>query len=288
MPKRPRPHQLEDLSRNRLHNKFEQAGWTVEDLTKDYGEDLLVRIFQDGNATPLSFFVQAKATDNIERYLKKDKEQILYPIATDHLQHWDRFWEPVILTVWDSKADITYWEFIQKFIDESLHDRKTLKNGSKISVPVPIGNKLNEEGIRRIYSRTKTRFERFAREKEGAEQLIDVLKEQLGIEIEYNPQSGILFLPQGKFIPDDESGKRVIFFGKMAAMLADMQAKLGVSTEHVVDGALDFLLQVLEAYQTGSKLALMDKEGAIINSWESYEELNRYIERESELNDAEK
>lgn len=42
MPKRPNSHVLEDLSRNRLHNVFEREGWTVEDLRKDYGEDLLI------------------------------------------------------------------------------------------------------------------------------------------------------------------------------------------------------------------------------------------------------
>jgi hypothetical protein len=66
-----------------------------------------------------------------------------------------------------------------------------------------------------------------------------------------------------------------------------MQAKLGISVEQVIDGAFDVVLQVLKVYRTGSKLALMDKEGSIINSWESYEELNRHIDRESELNDAE-
>ena len=73
MPRRPRSHHLEDLSRNRVHDAFTAVGWTVEDLRKDYGEDLFVRIFQDGRATLLCFFVQAKATDNLERHLTKGK-----------------------------------------------------------------------------------------------------------------------------------------------------------------------------------------------------------------------
>ena len=52
MPRRPRQHILEDLARAELHRVFEEFGWAVEDLKKDYGEDLLVRIFDKGVATP--------------------------------------------------------------------------------------------------------------------------------------------------------------------------------------------------------------------------------------------
>ena len=85
---------MEDLSRNRLHAAFESYGWTVEDLAKDYGEDLLVRIFDRGIATPYSFFVQAKATDRIAAYIRQD--MVAFPIETGHLRHWVRFSEPVI------------------------------------------------------------------------------------------------------------------------------------------------------------------------------------------------
>src|SRR5215469_6481106 len=104
MPKRTRSHQLEDLSRNRLHANFEDRGWTVEDLAKDYGEDLMVRIFDSGVATPYSFFVQAKATDRIAKFVTRGA--IAFPIETGHLRHWVRFLEPVILTLWDSKQDV--------------------------------------------------------------------------------------------------------------------------------------------------------------------------------------
>lgn len=72
MPKRPRSHELEKISRNQLHELFTKAGWVVWDLQPDYGEDLFVRIFTDNRASHYSFFVQAKATDHIERYIRKD------------------------------------------------------------------------------------------------------------------------------------------------------------------------------------------------------------------------
>jgi hypothetical protein len=99
MPNRPYSHNLEARSHNRLHEVFEQPGWVVEDLRNDYGEDLFVRIFEKGKATPFSFFIQAKATNHIERYMHADRKCISYPIKADHFKHWMHFWEPIILTV---------------------------------------------------------------------------------------------------------------------------------------------------------------------------------------------
>jgi hypothetical protein len=108
MPKRPRSHELEDLSRVQLRNLFSQQGWVVWDLHPDYGEDLFVRIFSKRAATQYSFFIQAKATDHIEKYIQKDGEHIRFPIKMDHIQHWENFWEPVVLTIWDAKSNKTY------------------------------------------------------------------------------------------------------------------------------------------------------------------------------------
>src|SRR5215469_3206161 len=134
MPKRPRSHEIEELSRGRLRDLFGRLGWVVWDLHPDYGEDLLVRIFINGVATHYSFFVQAKATDHIDRYLDKERRNISYPIDIEHLQHWEQFWEPVILTVWDATSDITYWQVVQDYLrpdDVPLSRKKT-----RISIPI--------------------------------------------------------------------------------------------------------------------------------------------------------
>ncbi len=86
MLQRPHSHRIEDLSRNRLRDAFNSVGWVVEDLRKDYGEDLLVRIFEQGVATPLSFFVQAKATDRIEDYTNADGTSVLFPTEKRRIQ----------------------------------------------------------------------------------------------------------------------------------------------------------------------------------------------------------
>jgi hypothetical protein len=73
-PNRPRSHILEDSSRNQLRDIFTRLEWVVWELHPDYGEDFFVRIFTNGMATHYSFFVQAKATDNIDQFMHKDRK----------------------------------------------------------------------------------------------------------------------------------------------------------------------------------------------------------------------
>lgn len=80
MPKRPRSHQLEDLSLNRFRQAVPTA-WVVRERSRDYGVDLEVEIFtEDGEATGLFFYVQLRATDDPAggRKLRFDVEQLEY------------------------------------------------------------------------------------------------------------------------------------------------------------------------------------------------------------------
>ncbi len=142
-----------------------------------------------------SFFVQAKATDHIERYSQKDGKHLSYPIASDHLEHWSRFWEPVILTVWDAKTGITYWQIIQDYIED---EEIILLNRNNINVRIPLSNILDENGIRRIFYCTIQRFERFDRANEGMQILSDFLKKQFDVNTLFHPGGDYLFIQKGE------------------------------------------------------------------------------------------
>jgi hypothetical protein len=230
MPTRTRSHQIEDLSRNRLHTSFESCGWTVEDLAKDYGEDLLVRIFDQGAATPYSFFVQAKATDRIASYIRQGS--IAFPIETGHLRHWVRFSEPVILTVWDSKRDVTYWVCVQDAVDRMGISNANCKK-KRLSVAIPRANQLDADGLLRISGIAKLRLERHLRENEGAQILIDLLQEKSGRKVsEYNADLGCLFLN------DPEGGGEYHFFGQMRDEVQFYSEKLGLEPQQLLSQGL--------------------------------------------------
>jgi hypothetical protein len=287
MPTRTRSHRLEDQSRARLRTIFADRGWTVEDLRKDYGEDLLVRIFLNHTPTPYWFFVQIKSTDHIERYLAKKHDKISYPIRTAHLEHWSLFWEPVFLVLWNAKGECFYWECIQTAMEASSFPRISKQN--TVSIAIPTANTLNEEGIRRIVARTKKRFNRFTREKRGAEHLIRLLQSELKLKIDCDPQAGILFVPKGRFVREKGGDYNVVVFGKLARELALIQSKLGLTelelgTRIFSEGAkkIDRLLKTLSRE---GKLVQRQKDGTI-RSWNTFAEYHKDFERDQELEEA--
>lgn len=279
MPKRPRAHILEDLSRSKLSEVFSSVGWTVQNLDQDYGEDILVRIFENGEATPWSFFIQLKSTDNIDKYVSRDGKEVQYPIKTDHAQHWERFWEPVILVVFDASSQVSYWGIIQNILEKQQSHQKSFKS---FKIKIPTDNILDEEGLRRIFALTKRRFARFQEQEEGALVLIEELKKQWGVEIEYKPHSGLLMLPKGKFVPDedDEDDQQIVVFGRSASKLNRLSKILGVDTDTVISKAITLGERVMLVLANGAQ---DEADQFIRERWRNREELEAEIQRHDEL-----
>ena len=268
MPKRPRQHVLEDQARANLHKIFTGNHWTVEDLSKDYGEDLLVRIFDNETSTPWSFFVQSKATDNLNRYLLKSSKTISYPITTEHVLHWTRFYEPVVLAIYDATKEVTYWEIIQNCIDVRPGSLEKCLNKS-LQVHVSTDNILDAEGLHLLRNQTKVRFERFEAQKEGAQILIDELQRQWGVQISYDPEFGLLMLPKGKFEPDESNDMICTAFGRLAAMAQRIQKMSGMTAQQVLEMTLEIGVDALSATPIED---IMDRLVEAKRFWELHED----------------
>lgn len=283
MPKRPRSHILEDLSRSKISEIFSSIGWTVEKLDQDYGEDLLVRIFENGEATPWSFFVQLKATDKIGSYTSSDGQEISYPITVGHAKHWDNFWEPVILIVFDAPSQTSYWGMIQNILKKQKQTQ--LKNIKKLKIKIPTSNTLDEEGLKRIFLLTKRRFARFQEQKEGSLILIEELKKRWGIDIEYDPHAGSLIFPKGVFIPDEKNEKEIVLFGRLAARIEDLSKEMSLDPETIVSQSISHSCEIVQAFADGGHLLLQDKTAQTIKTWKTQEEFDKEIDQHEELND---
>lgn len=241
MPTRPRQHILEDLAHAALRKVFAKAGWVTEQLSEDYGEDFLVRVFCEEQATPFTIYIQSKSTDSIERYISKDSTTFSYPIATRHLVHWQQFWEPVVLTLYDTATSNTYWRVIQPWFEnlpsirrDRLYRTKTAK------VTIPINNILDENGIERLGLYAENRFYRFLREQEGADNLVKSLQQIIGLEISYDAQNGILAIPHGYFTPSN-GGVECYFFGKMGAKIAEIAESQGKTEDQVLRHFVEYI-----------------------------------------------
>jgi hypothetical protein len=282
MPSRPRAHILEDLAKGYLHSTFASQGWTVEDLGKDYGEDFLVRIFEKGLATPWTFFVQSKATDDIARFKAKNGHHLALKVTSGHAKHWAEFSEPVVLTVYDAKTQETYWEIVQTHFEEAdtPPKRKSLKS---VTINVPLDNTLNNEGLRRLRNRTKHRFLGMITRKEGAGILIDQLRKHWGVEITYAADYGLLILPEGRFVAHPSKSAIVAPFGKCAATLEKWTKKIGVDADVFLETAIFSFYKKIIAIEAGKTIRIRD--GKSIRKFKTINDLNRYLHRRSELDD---
>lgn len=171
-----------------MQEAFALQGWTAETLGKDYGEDLLVRIFDDGEATPYTFYVQAKSTETLSRYVKKGSDYVRYPIAFDHLEHWLKFSDPVFLIIWDRETGSLMWDMIQ---EPSL---PLDTSGVKAKILVPRRNALDRSGLERLRTQTVSRHKRLNREQRGSEVLLDLLSKSMNAKVDYDSQAGILVI----------------------------------------------------------------------------------------------
>ncbi len=100
-------HDTENISEDQIREYFDRLGWQV-DRIKDYGEDLLVRIFEEGVFTGKAFYVQLKGTNNIKQYALKTGG-FNYGVDVVNLLQWHRNKFPVIFVLWDIAKRAGYW-----------------------------------------------------------------------------------------------------------------------------------------------------------------------------------
>ncbi|MFB7223987.1 DUF4365 domain-containing protein [Streptomyces sp. NPDC056227] len=256
-----------------MHEAFLSMGWATEELAKDYGEDLLVKIFDQGESTPYSFFVQAKSAESLARYTNKDN-LIKYPLSLDHLKHWEDFWEPVFLMIWDKESDTVFWDMIQ---DPEI---PVDSSGKKAKFFIPKDNVLNSDGLKRISNRTRNRHRRFQKEQRGADLLIERLSEALDAEISYNAQNGILYVAPRDQLP------QVTFFGKAAERMQAISDRMGLPAELALEEALVTMAEIDSAMSAGQDLIVKHADGSETR-YATVKEFIRAARRTEELNEKE-
>jgi hypothetical protein len=282
MPKRPRAHQLEAEARRELKEIFDGGqGWTVEDLHEDYGEDLLVRIFQQNKATPLSFYVQSKATDSIARF-QKQPSKFSVRVSKGHMRHWADFWEPVVVTLYDAKTRKTYWECVQIFVEGRDGDKRIKNPGKTLTISIPYANILDKSGIKRILSITKARFQRHHDERVFAEALMNLLKERAGLHVvQYDARSGILILE------DKKKRTEHVFFGRACELVSFITDDLKVSYNDLLRDYLKRLSKTFKRDSRTGSVSILDDAGKVIEQYIKLEDWHFKERVKDELEDVE-
>lgn len=108
MPKRPRQHELEDLSRTAF-NAAIPPRFVFEDRKNDYGIDGAVEIFRDGETTGDFFDVQLKGTD------RTITEALKVYIPHDHAQYYRSLDRPLLMVRYHAPTEGLYVRWFHSF-----------------------------------------------------------------------------------------------------------------------------------------------------------------------------
>lgn len=145
---RRRSHELEQerVSKKQLADAWDPP-WIVSGVDPDLGEDLLVRIYDDGGSTGLSFYVQLKSTTNLDALVpKRRKDSVAYTFEVKDLLHWEGSNPPVVLVVWDVKTMAGVWQDVPEVLKALDKRDKTWRTRKSARVLLSMKHTTDQKG----------------------------------------------------------------------------------------------------------------------------------------------
>lgn len=138
--------QQELSSRHQFADRLIQFGW-VSHVPEDLGEDFLVHVYFEGQASGLVFHVQIKSVTNLEKR-RRGKYVAYDDFKVKDLKHWQGFSVPVVLVVWDINQREGRWLLIKDAIAYLDQRRPEWRHGNgKVTVHFPWQNTTNDQGL---------------------------------------------------------------------------------------------------------------------------------------------
>jgi len=147
----------ENRSREQLAERFDEYGWLPEPITRDLGEDFLVRIYDEGVSSGLSFFVQLKSTQDLTRNQLRSG-RVSYPFKVKDIEHWEASAVPVFLFVWDVNDRRGCWCEVWEAIRQLNDSRPNWRHQKTARVRMPQSNSTDDEGLGLIRRRVADHY----------------------------------------------------------------------------------------------------------------------------------
>ena len=188
------------------------------------GEDLLVRIFDNGQTTPLLFFIQVKATKAIEPAVYQCGA-IEIRVSRAHALAWNRLIEPVILVIWDSQANIAYWQSVQAFLDTPLGVHRLGTPTKTIRIQIPTSNRWDQDALFSIRSLAASRLAETYGYRGRVAALYSFL-EKRGFEIDDDDPEGDVII-----VKNPEGDYTFLTWGTNGAWLNEESKRMGLTPE---------------------------------------------------------
>lgn len=259
--RKPWQHDFEEISEAQFSLFVKTLGWTVDRFGRDYGEDLNIRIFKQGNPTGHDFYVQLKGTDDVQQYALKKQDHFSYSVDVDNLQQWKGYTWPVIFVLWDIKQNIGYWLHMQPFIEQSVEsDPSWLMNPrgakkSKRKIHIPCKQAIRDQDVDLLRNVIDAEYEKISLSqqnfKEIQKQREETLKRTLTPQLEplVNLQKSIVFPPRVR-----QQIRITEYEAAIAAHPANIEALLGLAEVYYELNELDkALVTINRAWELDSK-----------------------------------
>lgn len=143
---RTREHVLADLSANYVEKQALLCAFAAERGRLDYGIDLMVQTFNRRGEVENGWLpFQLKGTDRIK--VIDGGRAVTCRVERADLYHWLEDLTPVVLALYDAKADTAYWLYVQEYFAR-LEGFDVRRSPERVSVSIPRSNVLNREAMR--------------------------------------------------------------------------------------------------------------------------------------------
>jgi len=142
-----RESQQEDRSVGQIKERFAELGWPCDRVGRDLGEDLRVRIFDEGQSSGLEFYVQLKSAADAERLKRKKSPALAYRLEVKDLLHWEVSTTLVVLVVWDVEKRVGWWRPVPEIVEELDKAGKGWRKKKTATATVPLANATDQRGM---------------------------------------------------------------------------------------------------------------------------------------------
>jgi hypothetical protein len=124
------------------------CGFTVERFVHDYGIDLFLSTYDRRGETERGIILlQLKATDHLK--LLSGGQVVAFRITRADLLAWLEEPMPIILIVYNAKAEVAYWLYVQAYF-ENQPSFNLAKVGKELTVHLPRSNVVDRAVMKRF------------------------------------------------------------------------------------------------------------------------------------------
>ena len=139
---------------DQFKERMEDAWWKANEIKRDTGEDVLVKVFDkpppgESNGTPagIHFLVQVKSVDD---ETGAGGMRPTTRLKIPHLQHWRSSIPPVVVVLWNVATRSGYWRLADHVLRQLDEEVSGWTEQESVTVEMPAGNALDDAGLVRL------------------------------------------------------------------------------------------------------------------------------------------